>query len=64
MLSGYTLWASHSYFSRCSLKIGPLAGEMEDWIDENGEALRAASVVRVGVMDADGYSGSVWFNVK
>lgn len=61
---GYALWAVHTYYGRYSFDIGPLASEVRDWMSANYSDLEKAGVVRVGVMDAQGYSGSAWFDLR
>jgi hypothetical protein len=60
---GYTLWASHAYFSQFSFDLGGFAGQVQGWIGQNREDLVKAGIRRVGVRGDGGYSTSTWFNV-
>jgi len=61
---GYALFASHEYFGRYTFSIGGTSKVLEEWIDNNRNALHHAKIVRVGVRDKQDYGGSVWFNVE
>lgn len=60
---GYALFAKHTYFNRYSFDIGDLSQNVSTWIAANRPDLEAAQIIRVGVKDAQGYSGSCWLNL-
>ena len=61
---GYALWTVHDYFGRYSFSIGSLGPSVQSWISENYGDLKASQITRVGVKNAQGYGGSVWYEVK
>lgn len=54
------LFGVHPFFSRISFDVGELARGVEQWMQDNHNALRRACIYRVGVMDKEDPSNRIW----
>ncbi len=61
--AGYVIYAEHSTLTKQSFGISMMARKIEYWINLNGDALKKAGVVKVGVRSDASEAGAV-FTVK
>lgn len=59
---GYTLYAVHEFYNQYSFQVGPLAGQVQGWINENRSRLLDAGIVRIGVVSPKG--APAWLDVR
>ena len=61
---GTAIYCVHSFYSQHSLSIGPLAGQLERFINEWQAELSRAGVKRVGVYGTGEFATSSYFDLK
>jgi len=60
---GYTLYATHEYFTQYTFTIGSFGPNVANWIGKSRSSLLECGITRVGVAGRGEYASYAWYDV-